>query len=133
MSSRNARWSCAAAWSKRRSGGTAFDGAVVTRRDDPVPLRDAVTKVGEELGLSAPGVVATLTARWSEIVGPAIAAHATVRSVRDGECTIVVDGPVWATQLRYATSDLLARANEHCGEGSVTSVKVLVATPRETR
>ena len=39
---------------------------------------------------------------WADDRRAAIAAHAQVRSVRDGECTIVVDGPAWATQLRYA-------------------------------
>jgi predicted nucleic acid-binding Zn ribbon protein len=105
----------------------------VTRRDEPVPLRDAIAMVGKELGLPSPDLIATLTSRWVDIVGPAIAAHAQVRSVRDGECTIVVDGPAWATQLRYGSSDLVARVNERCGEGAVTSVKVVVAGPRKTR
>jgi predicted nucleic acid-binding Zn ribbon protein len=103
------------------------------RRDEPVPLSEAIAIVGRELGLPSPDVVATLTARWAEIVGPAVAAHAHVRSVRDGECVIEVDGPVWATQLRYGASDLVERVNERCGEGSVTSVKVVVAGPHKTR
>jgi predicted nucleic acid-binding Zn ribbon protein len=102
-------------------------------RDEPVPLRDAVAKVGEQLGVPAPDVLSTLTARWSEIVGPAIAAHASVHSIRNGECTIEVDGPVWATQLRYATNEVLDRANEHCGDGVLTSVRVVVAGPRKAR
>lgn len=105
----------------------------MTRRDEPIPLRDALASVGRELGLGAPDVLASLSAQWSDIVGPAIAEHAQVRSVRDGECTIVVDGPAWATQLRYAASDLVARVNERCGEGSVASVKVVVSGPRKTR
>jgi len=105
----------------------------VTRRDEPIPLRDALASVGKELGLGAPDVLASLSAQWSDIVGPAIAEHAHVRSVRDGECTIVVDGPVWATQLRYAAGDLVARVNERCGAGSVASVKVVVSGPRKTR
>jgi len=104
----------------------------MTRREEPVPLRDAIAAVGRELGLGSPDVLTTLNARWLEIVGPAIADHAQVRSVRDGECTIVVDGPAWATQLRYGSGDLIARVNERCGEGSVTSVRVVVSGPRTT-
>ena len=104
----------------------------MTRREEPIPLRDAIAIVGRELGVPAPDVVETLVARWVDIVGPAIAAHAHVRSVRDGECTIVVDGPVWATQLRYGSSDLVERVNERCGAAVVTSVKVVVAGPRKT-
>ena len=105
----------------------------MTRRDEPVPLGEAIAIVGRQLGLPAQDVVATLTAHWADIVGPAIAQHAQVRSVRDGECTIAVDGPAWATQLRYGSSDLVARVNEQCGEGSVTSIRVVVSSPRKTR
>jgi predicted nucleic acid-binding Zn ribbon protein len=102
----------------------------VKRRDDPVSMREAIAAVGRDLGLAAPDVLATITARWADIVGPAVAAHAQVRSVRDGECTIVVDGPAFATQLRYGSSDLVARVNDRCGEGSVTSIKVVVSGSR---
>ena len=102
-------------------------------RDEPVPLRDAIARVGKQLGFPSPDVAATVGARLADVVGPAVAEHAHVRSVRDGECTIVVDGPVWATQLRYGSTDLVALVNEQCGEGSVRSVKVVVAGARKTR
>jgi len=104
----------------------------VKRAEDPVPLRDAIAAVSRQLGLPATDVVATIDAQWIEIVGAPIAAHAQVRSVRDGECTIAVDGPAWATQIRYAAGDLVARVNERCGEGSVTSIRVVVNGPRKT-
>ncbi len=103
------------------------------RSDEPVPLRDAIERVGRELGLAGPDVVDTLIAHWREIVGPAVAEHAQVRSVRDGECTIAVDGPAFATQLRYAANDLVSRVNDHCGEGSVTSIRVVVSGPAKNR
>jgi predicted nucleic acid-binding Zn ribbon protein len=70
--------------------------------------------------------VAQLTAAWPEVVGPHLAQHAEVRSVRGGVCTVVVDGAAWATQLRYAGQQLLERASECCGPGVVTSIRVLV-------
>lgn len=103
------------------------------KRDEPVSMRDAIAAVGRDLGMPSPDVLSTLNAGWRDIVGPAIAEHAQVRSLRDGECTIAVDGPVWATQLRYGSSDLLARVNERCGEGSVTSIRVVVSGARRTR
>ena len=102
----------------------------MTGRDDPMPLRDAVAALGRRLGLPAPDVVATLHARWPELVGPAIAQHARVRSVHDGVCTIEVDGPAFATRFRYKTSDLVGQLNECCGGPVVDSVRVVVATPR---
>jgi len=103
------------------------------RSDEPVPLRDALAGVTRQLGLPTPDVVATLNAQWIDIVGAAIAEHAEVRSVRDGVCVIAVDGPAWATQIRYAASDLVSRVNERCGEGSVASIRVVVSGPRTTR
>ncbi len=103
------------------------------RGDEPVPLRDAIARVSRQLGMAAPDVIDTLIAHWRDIVGPAIAEHAQVRSVRDGECTIAVDGPAFATQLRYAANDLVARVNDHCGEGSVRSIRVVVSGPAKNQ
>src|SRR6185369_2098757 len=74
---------------------------IMKRRDEPVPLSEAIASVSRDLGMPPPDVFETLNAGWRDIVGAAIADHAQVRSVRDGECTIAVDGPAWATQLRY--------------------------------
>jgi predicted nucleic acid-binding Zn ribbon protein len=104
----------------------------VNRPEDPVPLRDAIAAVSRQLGLPPTDVVSTIDAEWIDIAGAAIAAHARVQSVRDGECTIAVDGPAWATQIRYAAGDLVGRVNERCGEGSVTSIRVVVKGPPRT-
>jgi predicted nucleic acid-binding Zn ribbon protein len=94
---------------------------------DPVALGDAVAAVGKELGIPEPDELAALTAAWSEIVGAAIASHASVRSVRDGVCTIEVDEAGWATQIRYAEQQVVERAAGCCGPGVVTSLRVVVA------
>jgi predicted nucleic acid-binding Zn ribbon protein len=96
---------------------------------EPVPLGDAVAAVGKELGLPEPNDLATLATAWSDIVGATIAAHASVRSVRDGVCTVEVDAAGWATQIRYAEQQVVERAAIWCGPGVVTSVRVLVAGP----
>jgi predicted nucleic acid-binding Zn ribbon protein len=97
-----------------------------TRRgDDPVSLRDAVAAVGRELGMPEPGAFATLAAAWPAVVGEGLAAHVTLRSVRDGVCTVEVDGAGWATQLRYAERQIVERATVHCGPGVVTSIRAL--------
>jgi predicted nucleic acid-binding Zn ribbon protein len=94
--------------------------------DEPVPLRDSVAAVGRELGIPAPGQVLTLSEAWPAIAGERFAAHTAVHSVRDGVCTVEVDGPGWATQLRYAEQQLLDRAVRHCGPGVVTSIRTVV-------
>jgi len=70
--------------------------------DEPVLLRDAVAAVGRDLGMPAPDLLESLASGWAAIVGDVLAPHTSVRSVRDGVCTVEVDGPGWATQLRYA-------------------------------
>jgi len=99
---------------------------------EPVQLRDAVAAVGRELGIPAADAFAALTNAWPEIVGSALVAHAAVRSIRDGVCTIAVDGPGWATQLRYAEQQLVERAGRCCGPGVVTSIRVVVTGPDTT-
>jgi predicted nucleic acid-binding Zn ribbon protein len=96
---------------------------------EPVQLRDAVAAVGRELGIPAADAFAALTNAWPEVVGAALVAHAEVRSIRDGVCTIAVDGPGWATQLRYAEQQLVERAGRCCGPGVVTSIRVVVTGP----
>ncbi len=100
--------------------------------EDPVPLRDALAAVGKELGLPTTNDLDVLIGLWSELVGNDVAQHARVRSVRDGECTIEVDGPAWATRVRYLMGDLRRHANERCREGFVTTVRVVVTAPRRT-
>jgi predicted nucleic acid-binding Zn ribbon protein len=97
--------------------------------DEPVPLRDSVAAVGKALGMPSPDALMTLSNAWPAIVGELLAPHVFVRSVRDGVCTVEVDGPGWATQLRYAEHQLVERANEHCGPGVVTSIRVLQKPP----
>jgi predicted nucleic acid-binding Zn ribbon protein len=94
--------------------------------DDFTPLADALAAVRAELGLAADDVVVTLTARWAEIVGGDVAAHARLLSVRDGVAAIAVDSPPWATQLRFLEPALVARAREVTGSDAVRSVSVRV-------
>ena len=61
------------------------------RNREPVLLSDALAAVGRDLGVPEPDVVARVVALWDELVGPAVAAHARVRSVHAGVCTVTVD------------------------------------------
>ena len=96
-------------------------------RRDPMPLRDALAAVGRDIGVPEPDVVGQVVALWEEVVGTVVAEHARVRSVRDGVCVVTVDGPVWATQLRYLEQGVIERVSTRLGAGVVTSVKVVVA------
>jgi len=95
--------------------------------DEPVRLRDAIAAFGRRLGMPEPNAISTLANDWPEIVGAALAAHSSVRAIRDGVCTVEVDDAGWATQVRYAESQLLERVRERCGAGVVDAIRVVVA------
>jgi predicted nucleic acid-binding Zn ribbon protein len=100
------------------------------RSDEPIPLRDAITAVGNDLGLPPPDALARVASAWTEVAGAALSAHTRVRSVRDGEAVIEVDGPAWATQIRYLASDLMTGLDERCGARVITSLRVVVSGSR---
>jgi predicted nucleic acid-binding Zn ribbon protein len=92
-----------------------------------MPLADALAAVGAELGLPAGNPMRDLDQHWHEVVGAEVAAHAHLDSVRDGTATITVDGPIWATQMRYLERTIIERAAALVGPGIVVAVKVRVA------
>jgi len=94
--------------------------------DDPQPLSDALDAVRAEFGFPAGDALATLDARWSDVVGEDVAAHADLLAVRDGVATIAVDSPPWATQLRYLEPVLVERANALAGRETVRAIVVHV-------
>lgn len=94
--------------------------------DEPLPLSDALQRVGAELGLAPGDAHGTLEARWDEVMGADVAAHTHLLAVRSGTLTVVVDDPVWATQLRYLEPAIVTRATALLGPGVVTRVKVRV-------
>src|SRR3954465_1031504 len=93
-----------AASSRRRDANMRYAG------DDPVPLSEALGAVGAELGLPAGNAYGTLEDHWAEVVGDDIAAHAHLVSLREGVLTVAVDGPIWATQMRYLETAVVDRA-----------------------
>jgi hypothetical protein len=100
------------------------------RGDVPTPLADALRAVGEELGLPDPGLVASLSDRWPDVVGATVAEHARPSSLRDGTLTIAVDAAPWATELRYLENEIRARLVEISGQDTVHAIRVVVEPAR---
>jgi predicted nucleic acid-binding Zn ribbon protein len=94
--------------------------------DDPMPLSDALARVGAEYGLAAGDAHGALDARWADVMGADVAAHARLVSVRDGVLTVAVDDPIWASQLRYLETAVLERATALVGPDVVRSLRVRV-------
>jgi predicted nucleic acid-binding Zn ribbon protein len=96
---------------------------------DPRPVSESLDGMARRLGGAKASVLNVVFARWEEIVGPSVAAHAEPLSLRDGVLTLGTDQPGWATQLRFLAPDLLRRVAAVAGEGAVDRVEVRVRPP----
>ncbi len=89
----------------------------------------SLNRLSASFGGPPAGVLTAVFASWDDVVGEGVAAHARPRSLRHGVLVVMVDDPVWATQLRWLESDLLARLASVAGEGTVTEIQVRVRRP----
>lgn len=56
--------------------------------------------------------IAQLNEHWDQVVGPGIAQHSHVVSLRDGVLVIAAESQVWATQLTFLIPQLSATIRE---------------------
>lgn len=96
---------------------------------EPIELRAALEAVTRNLRMPAPDTLDGISDALAEVLGPALVAHARVRSVRDGTCVIEVDAPAVATRVRYLTETFATRVNEASGRPIVRVVNVVVKAP----
>ena len=92
--------------------------------DDLRRLKDLLPAATDRLGIPSPEATGRVWAAWSDIVGPAVAAHAEPTSLRDGVLKIRADSPAWATEIGYLAGEIRARANAVTGRSLVAEVTV---------
>jgi predicted nucleic acid-binding Zn ribbon protein len=102
---------------------------------EPRPVSESLERIAGRLGLAHPDVLSRVFARWDELVGPDVAAHASPRSLREGVLTVGVDHPAWASSLRLLSADLMRTINASTAPGTVSDVVVRVdgSRPRSSR
>lgn len=93
--------------------------------DDPRSVRESLDRYAGRLGAERT-VLTTVFGRWSDVVGPDVAAHARPVSLKDGVLVVAVDDPTWATQVRWLGHDLLVRLAEAAGEPVAERLEVRV-------
>ncbi|WP_084955333.1 DUF721 domain-containing protein [Thermoactinospora rubra] len=103
---------------RRKAPGARRDGG------DPQLFGRAIMELLAARGWEQQARVGGVFGRWSEIVGPELAAHTKPESFADGEVLIVADSTAWATQVRLLARTLVRRLNEELGDGTVTRVRV---------
>ena len=89
-------------------------------------MAESLDHVSRALGVPRAGALAAVFGRWEEIVGEAVGAHSRPVSLAAGVLTVAVDDPAWRTHLAYLERDLLRRVGEVAGEGTATSLRLVV-------
>jgi predicted nucleic acid-binding Zn ribbon protein len=92
---------------------------------DPQTLDAALTRVVDDHGWQVDLKVASMFARWADLVGPEVGAHSGAESFADGKLVVRTDSTAWATQLRLLAPALVRRLNEDLGHGTVVVIEVL--------
>jgi predicted nucleic acid-binding Zn ribbon protein len=109
---------------RRRTSPSAFSGAHPDERD-PQPVGETVERFVDERGWAEALAVGGVEGRWSQLVGPEVAAHCVPEEFEGGRLTVRTDSTAWATQVRLLAPTLLARLNDDLGAGTVTHLLVL--------
>jgi predicted nucleic acid-binding Zn ribbon protein len=92
--------------------------------DSVFPIKDLLGDAGRGLGLPSAVETGQVWSRWSEIVGPAVAAHAEPSSLKTGVLRVRADSPAWATEIGYLKDEIKAAVNRLVGCELVGEVKV---------
>ena len=91
---------------------------------DPQLLDTTVGRLVEDHGWDVDLRVHGVFGRWSELVGPEVAAHSTPESFAEGRLVVRTDSTAWATQLKLLAPTVVRRLNEELGHGTVTVIDV---------
>ncbi|MDY5151191.1 DciA family protein [Actinotignum urinale] len=98
---------------------------------DPQPMALLMKRLVRDKGWNEKVEVASLSVRWSEIVGPNIAKNTRVESFTDdGVLTIRTSSTSWAVQLRVYMATIQKNIAEIVGEGVVKSIDIKGPTQR---
>lgn len=109
---------------RRPPGEPTLSGATRDGRD-PALLGDQLDRLLVDRGWKVDVAVGAVMGRWSEIVGPDIAAHIAPVTFSEAVLTVQADSTAWATQMKLLASTVLARIEEEIGVGAVTDLRVL--------
>ncbi|MDP9235198.1 MAG: DUF721 domain-containing protein [Actinomycetota bacterium] len=92
--------------------------------DSVVRIKDLLGDTGRRLGLPAAVETGAIWSRWTEIVGPAVAAHAEPSSLKSGVLRVRADSPAWATEIGYLKDEIKAAVNRLVGLELVEEVRL---------
>ena len=82
----------------------------------PRHINDVLNRVLRSMKVSDQSSALGLFAQWRDIVGDAVADHATPKRLEKRRLIVEVDDPAWATQLKFLETQLLSTLREHAGD-----------------
>ena len=91
-------------------------------RYDPKPIDVVVRQMTDQLGWARTLNVATIAAKWSEIVGSGVAAHCTVETFSDHVLVLRASSTAWANQLRLLLPTIERNIANQLGSNAVKQV-----------
>ena len=100
--------------------------AHLTLVEGPTMLAGELARLARRPGWAERLGAARVEAAWEDIVGPDLVAHCEPVRLAGRVLTVRAASPVWATQLRYLTAQLIERAEAVLGPGSVREINLTV-------
>ncbi|MBN2176288.1 MAG: DUF721 domain-containing protein [Demequinaceae bacterium] len=94
------------------------------RGREPATVGAEISKVVERMGWAEQIEMASVGARWEEIVGEEIARHCEVVAFDGGVLTVKASSTAWAEQLLVVSGHIRQRVNEEIGRPVVSSIKI---------
>jgi hypothetical protein len=115
------------------TGSSAYQGGEYLTEEDwharrrPEPIEDIVGRVMARVSGGRAAPAALLSARWGEVVGETFADKTRPGSCESGRLVILVVDGATASKMRFATSQIMQKAVEVAGAGSVSSISFRVS------
>ena len=92
------------------------------RAAPPAPLQELLANLSSRRGWGRRLESARVHDHWEEIAGAQVAAHTEPVRLHGGVLVVRAESSAWATQVRYLSGELAARANAVLGAGQVERV-----------
>lgn len=92
-------------------------------REGPQPVSRILEGALRRFGLHERLAERAVLERWSEVVGPEIAAHSRAVDLADGVLVLEADHGAWRQELTLLMPRIRERFNELCGPDTVTDIQ----------
>lgn len=95
--------------------------------DEPIGIGDALERLLGSMDAPSSDLLSTVFGQWEQIVGADVARHCRPSAVEGDRLVVVATDPVWAGELQWLASSVLARINEAASTERLKTLTVRVA------